>query len=185
MSIDDFDEPAWVKRKPRMTKQRAKMNNANAAMAGYIIAHKGEIPAFKTVPIPTRKASVPSNQVPEHDHQHEVITWWDSVYEAWGYPRNALYAVPNQQSLIQFANNKFAFMAYLRQEGFRDGALDLNLDIASKGFHGLRLEMKKLTGTPSTDQVSFVAMFHKLGYAAGFHYGAASAISAIRHYLGR
>lgn len=122
----------------------------------------------------------------EHQEQASVITWWMHQYKVYGLPRNALFAIPNAQHLIQFATNKHAFMAYLRSEGFRDGMLDMMLAVPKAPFSGLFIEMKRLKGgTVSDEQSDNIQMFHQLGYAAGIQRGAASAISAIKHYLGR
>lgn len=127
-----------------------------------------------------------STEPSEHDEQKAVVEWWGLQCKAWGYPRKALFAIPNGQILIKDHEQRMRVMGYLRAEGFRDGMLDLCLAIPSREFHGLFIEMKRTKGGVASDeQIEYVSMFHQLGYAAGIHRGAASAISAITHYLGR
>jgi hypothetical protein len=122
----------------------------------------------------------------EHDEQVKVVHWWWQQGRAWGFPVNALFAVPNAQALIKFANNPNAFLVYLQKEGMRKGALDLILAIPAGKFHGMFLEMKKETGgVVSEEQQNFVGMLQDHGYSAGVHRGGDAAIAAITAYLGK
>lgn len=135
-----------------------------------------------------RRSPTPTDFLTEHQEQIAVIEWWGLQCKAWDYPRKALFAIPNGQILMAHADNKQAVMGYLRAEGFRDGIPDLMLAVPFGGFSGLFIEMKRAKPAPSSitdEQTEYCAMLHQLGYASDIHHGSASAISAIRHYLGR
>lgn len=133
-----------------------------------------------------RKKNYDSLIPSEHEDQGFMFSWWDKQGPLWGYPKNALFAIPNSQILMAEAGNKYAVMAYLRAEGFRDGMLDTMLAIPMGGYHGLFLELKKVTGgTVSPEQASNVQMFRELGYAACVRAGAELAINTIKIYLGK
>lgn len=160
---------------------------ANAMYQATAPDHKRDLLPPVVVPkLVKRRQSVPSNELTEHQEQVAVIEWWGLQGKLWGFPRKALFAIPNGQILMAHADNPQAVMGYLRTEGFRDGIPDLMLAIPRGAWHGLFIEMKRTRGgVVSSDQTEYILMFNGLGYAAGVHHGAASAISAIRHYLGK
>jgi hypothetical protein len=131
---------------------------------------------------PRQASTIPS----EHEEQKAVVAWWGLQGKAWGYPRNALFAIPNAQALIKFADNPNAFLTYLKVEGMRDGMLDLMLAVPANGRHGLFIEMKRSKGgVVSDEQSANVEMFTRLGYDASVRHGAEAGIAAIKTYLGR
>ena len=129
---------------------------------------------------PRKVSDIPT----EHMEQKALVQWWGHQGPAWGYPRKALYAVPNGQALVQYATNPAAYMMYLRAEGFRDGVVDLCLDIPSGEWHGFRCEMKRtIGGVLSPEQSEYQGMFLSLGYFACVCKGADEAIEKIKQYL--
>jgi hypothetical protein len=179
-----------VSRYPSKLPSKRDIALAKAAWRAFAPDEKRDsIPPVIIPPAPIkRRQSVPSDFLTEHQEQVAVIEWWGLQGPVWGFPRKALFAIPNGQILMAHADNKQAVMGYLRAEGFRDGIPDLMLAVPFGGFHGLFIELKRAKPAPSSiseDQVEYAAMLHELGYASGIHHGSASAISAIRHYLGR
>jgi hypothetical protein len=72
----------------------------------------------------------------------------------------------------------------LRAEGVRPGIPDVNIDIPSPTYHGMRIEFKKVGGVTSTAQ----KRKHKLLRQAGYHvvtcYTADEAIKELEKYCG-
>ncbi len=161
---------------------------ANAMYRATAPDHKRE--SSPPAPIPPapikRRQSVPSNELTEHQHQAAVVQWWGLQGPAWGFPRKALFAIPNGQILMAHADNPQAVMGYLRVEGFRDGMLDLGLAVPSKGYHGWFGELKRSKGgVISPDQAEMILMFEGLGYCAAAYHGAEAMIAGIKRYLGK
>ena len=105
--------------------------------------------------------------------------WWDDfaghhqLYEP-----EELYAVPNG------GNRDRVTGARLKREGVRAGQPDLNLDIPSAGYHGLRIEMKAGRGRVTAPQQIAIDRLNGRGYLALVCRSAAEAIEAIEDYLG-
>lgn len=56
----------------------------------------------------------------------------------------------------------------LQMQGVKAGILDLALDVARGGYHGLRIELKKPGGkckTPSKEQLEYIDFLTQQGYA--------------------
>lgn len=120
------------------------------------------------------KAPVPT----EHAEQAAVIQWW-AVYAAQHkLPECLLFAIPNG------ANKSIASAAKFKREGLRKGVPDLMLAIPRGRYHGLFMEMKRLTGSRATDEQRNMAnLLRAQGNEVFFCYGAAHAIRVITDYL--
>lgn len=76
-----------------------------------------------------------SNQS-EDAHQTALFTW--AALNEKNYPDlRKLYAVPNG------GHRNKAVAGKLKAQGVRAGVLDIGLDVARHGYHGLRIEMKR------------------------------------------
>ena len=97
----------------------------------------------------------PKNE--EHRIQVACVKWF-----RYKFPKFAklLYAIPNG-SRRDIVTGKI-----LKDEGVIRGVSDLNLDIASRFYHGLRIEMKTPKGVQSKEQKEF----QKNVEAQGFKY---------------
>lgn len=74
----------------------------------------------------------------------------------------------------------------LRRMGLRKGFPDLFFPAASKGFHGLFIELKRdRKSRVSKKQAEWLDYLSKQGYSAIVCYGAGEAIAKIREYFGR
>jgi hypothetical protein len=120
----------------------------------------------------------------EYQEQGAVIDWWWRVHKSYGLPVFALFSIPNGAYLA----SGYAGAAMLKKTGMRKGAPDLILDCARGGYHGLRIEMKRVNATESAksdEQKEFGSYLAEAGYAFQFANGAAQAIKAIEIYMGR
>ena len=120
----------------------------------------------------------------EDAHQAALFTW-ASWNEAKHPDLRKMYAIPNGG-----LRNK-ATGAKLKSQGVRAGVLDINLDVARNGFHGLRIEMKR-PGVPGTgqrpgrvsaEQASRAADLVSDGYKVAFCYGWEAARDVLIEYL--
>lgn len=95
----------------------------------------------------------PSNE--EHRIQCACVKWF-----RYQYPRYAklLYAIPNGSRRDAITGK------LLKDEGVIRGVSDLNLDVANRFYHGLRIEMKTPKGTQSKEQKEFQREIESQGF---------------------
>ncbi len=94
-------------------------------------------------------------------------------------PEILIYAVPNGGS----RNPREA--ATLRKEGVLPGVPDISVDEPRKGFHGLKIEMKRKDGKGvlSSAQKKVMRQMADRGYACVVCHGADEAWDALQSYL--
>lgn len=109
--------------------------------------------------------------------QQALILWWSVACKAHGLPEFVLFAIPNGHKRGAVVG------AILKREGVRSGVSDLFLMVPRDRYHGLFLELKTETGTPSAAQTTFITEAAKQGYAAGCAYGTKDAVRYIEAYL--
>lgn len=82
---------------------------------------------------------MPSRQMgPAAEDAHQVALFeWAAINEKRYPDLRKLYAIPNGGQ-----RNKIV-AAKLKAQGVRAGVLDISLDVARHGFHGLRIELKR------------------------------------------
>jgi hypothetical protein len=112
----------------------------------------------------------------ERDEQSLLIEWCDMM-SARIPGLNMIYHIPNGGS-----RNK-AEAANLKKQGVRPGVPDLCLPIASRGYHGLYIEMKTKDGVTSKDQKDWIMSLREQGYAAKVCRGFEDAKEFICKYL--
>jgi hypothetical protein len=119
----------------------------------------------------------------EHDEQVAVIDWcFHNIYR---YPNlDLIYAIPNG-AMLGGGRIGAMRMNALKAEGLRPGVSDLCLPVARRGFHGMYLEMKTLTGKPSENQLEFMAGVESEGYYTALCKGSEKAINELEWYLGK
>jgi hypothetical protein len=89
-----------------------------------------------------------------------------------------LYHVPNE------AKRSPATAAKLKKEGMLAGVPDLGLDVARGGYHGLRIEMKRVKGGKVSEaQEAFIAHLRAQGYRAVVCCGQDAARAEIEQYM--
>ena len=135
-------------------------SNEKADLVAHV-SKTGKVGKFKPI-IPT-----------EHQEQCAVIAWCDQHPIA-----KHIFAIPNG------ANKSPATAAKFKREGLRRGIPDLFLPVASRGFHGLFIEMKRVKGSVQADaQLQKAVELEDLGYHVETCRGAQTAIDLIRWYL--
>ena len=108
----------------------------------------------------------------EHNEQIRLIAWAKSM-------DLPLFAIPNGG----LRNRLVA--AKMKREGVRAGIPDLFLPCASRGAHGLFIEMKREKGgRTSAAQKEWIARLRDAGYAVEVCRGFDEARKAIERYLG-
>lgn len=171
-------------RKPQTKRERITAQNAwTNFIAGAVddpekkaraLAHIQTVPKKREIRRPVDGKPVTAS---EHQEQSAVITWWGHVHKRYGLPEKALFAIPNGGARDIITGAK------LKREGVRKGVLDLELVVASKGYHGLFLEMKVGDNKPSPDQKEYIEYLTQAGYKATVHWSSHSAIAEISDYL--
>ncbi len=108
----------------------------------------------------------------EDDLQRDVFRW-----AAYCPALEFMYAVPNGGK----RNSREA--ARLKRQGVKSGIYDICLPIASKGYHGLYLELKIGKNKLSDNQKKFMKYVKKNGYMAVTAYNFKEAIEIISEYI--
>jgi len=119
----------------------------------------------------------------EHDEQALLVQWAGTarVPGTRHMVGDFLAAVPNAGKRSARAG------ARLKAEGLRPGYPDLILDIAARGYHGLRIEMKRTDATASDvqeNQREWLDRLNRQGYCARVARGFNEARELILWYLG-
>lgn len=122
--------------------------------------------------------------VSEHGEQVAFFAFVRPYLKTKGIDPRLCYAVPNAQILMRSARNPHAVMSYLRAEGFTDGVLDINFDYPRGDFNGLRIEMKRVGGKASPEQIEMASLLRAQGFNVVIAEGCDEAARAIRAYLG-
>lgn len=73
---------------------------------------------------------------------------------------------------------------FLVKIGLAKGFVDLFIYKARKGYHGLAIELKSEAGTPTPEQLQWIATLAGDGYRAAIVYSLDDAIAVIDDYLG-
>lgn len=113
----------------------------------------------------------------EHAEQCIVIKWAELMSNQ--NPRlSMLYAIPNA------AKRSYFIAARMKSEGMKSGVPDLCLPVASSGYHGLYIELKRVKkSTTSENQNKWLDMLNRENYLAIVCKGADEAIAALKGYL--
>ena len=110
----------------------------------------------------------------ESQEQSAFIEWCELA----GYPYNLIFAIPNG------SHKSPATAAKFKREGLKAGVADLFLPYGAGYYQGLFIEMKRKTGSKTSDeQKAFKASAEREGFAHVFAYGADEAIAFIRDYV--
>lgn len=112
----------------------------------------------------------------ESQNQILVIQWCKRTAHL--HPElDEIFAIPNG------GHRHIVTAARLKLEGVKPGIPDLFLPVSRRGFYGLFIEMKKITGTLSKVQKEKISKLKAQGYAVVVCKGAEKAISVIKSYL--
>lgn len=94
----------------------------------------------------------------EDDLQMRCVRHWQERFRPDSDEYYLLYKVHNEGKKTEMQASKDKAM------GIISGAADLNLDIAKHGYHGLRIELKAISGTQSQNQKRVEQALQKNGY---------------------
>lgn len=89
-----------------------------------------------------------------------------------------MYHVPNEGKRSVSAG------ARMKREGLKPGVPDICLPVPHSGYHGLYVEMKVGSNTPTENQKKWLAALKKQGYATAVCWGWEAASKVILKYLG-
>ena len=113
----------------------------------------------------------------EHEEQCALMDWVH-LNSARDRRLSLLYANPNG------GHRHIGVARKLKAEGSKPGVPDLFLPVASNGYHGLYIEMKRLRGgTVSPEQKEFIELLREQGYRVEVCKGWEKAMEAIAQYL--
>lgn len=118
---------------------------------------------------------------PGNEDSHQIAVLAACALLVGKYPELAwLYHVPNGGSRDAREGAKFKMM------GVKRGVSDLGLDVARKGYHGLKIEMKHESATianVSKEQKDYLTFVTDQGYYGCVAYGWEQAVATILWYL--
>jgi len=115
----------------------------------------------------------------EHQIQCEWFNWLHYLSDLPQDITDLIYAVPNGGA----RRPKEAIR--LKAEGVKAGIPDVNIDIPSPTYHGMRIEFKKPGGLLSPHQVVKHRLLREAGYYVVTCDSVDSAISALEKYCGK
>lgn len=115
----------------------------------------------------------------EAEEQATYFEWWAIFARAHRLPEQLCFAVPNG------GHRHPAVAAKLKAQGVRAGVPDVHLDIPAGGFHGLRLEFKRVGERvrAGSAQEAHLGELRLRSYNALVVYGAVEAIKVTTAYL--
>ena len=119
---------------------------------------------------------------PEHAAQVAVIDWKNAHIDQvpcleW------LHSDLNDIPLAGNPKTRGRIVNYMKAEGMVPGILDLSLDAARRGYHGLKLEMKIHPNKPTGGQIEYMDYLASEDYLAEVCYSAKQAVALLKWYL--
>lgn len=106
----------------------------------------------------------------------EQAAFWEFVVRKGLSARYPIYPVQNERPDVRQ-------LGRLKKAGLVKGALDMNVDVARRGSHGLRIEFKYGYNKLSDEQVEMSEKLGREGFAVAVCYSAAEAIAELCWYL--
>ena len=115
-----------------------------------------------------------AKRLTEHDHQVKLMQWCHRHNDE---RASLIFAIPNGglRSKSQAAK--------LKMEGVKAGIPDLFLPVASRGYYGLFIELKRPNGKTSPKQKEWMHKLREEGYRVELCYGHEEAQAVISDYL--
>lgn len=121
-----------------------------------------------------KKFSAPSEET-EQIHLFKWCEWAQSKYPE----LEALYHIPNEGKRSQ------AYGARLRAQGLKSGVPDICLPVPKGKYNGLYIELKKIGGKPTENQIYWLGLLERYGNAVAICEGAEQAEQVISAYCER
>ena len=117
--------------------------------------------------------------VTEAQHQEALFQWWGVVHRKYGLPECALLHIPNE------GKRSVAAAMKLKRQGLRKGVSDILLCAHAGKWHGLWIELKRMGGRATDEQIAFIDAMRECGYDGAVCYGWDEARDVIMDYLGQ
>ena len=115
---------------------------------------------------------------PKEEEEQQALFAWAALQAGRHSELGLLYHIPNGGARSKAEAGRF------KAEGVKSGVPDLCLPVARKGFHGLYVELKRLTGGKVSDkQNEWITALDKEGYCAVVCRGWLEASKVILWYL--
>ena len=128
--------------------------------------------------------TVPKKPTPPLEHA-EQVAFFQRVDMSPFTKHLPIYAVPNAGGYTGNFKSNVVRATRMKKEGVRRGPPDINVDVARRGYHGLRIEMKRQRGgSLSPDQKAWHTLLREQGYYVEVCYGAEPAWNTLLSYLG-
>ena len=119
------------------------------------------------------------NMTPYESWEQEQVFRWKRANQIKHPELQLMYASLNGVRLSPGLRKK------MKAQGLEPGFPDINLDVARNGYHGLRIELKRVKGgVVSKDQKIIIASLNEQNYLTVVCAGHAEAIKQIKLYLG-
>jgi hypothetical protein len=100
----------------------------------------------RSLPVSGRRITKAAAKCPTEHQEQCALFQWAQLHQT-KYPDLAwLYAVPNG------ARTSMSTAKKLKAEGLRKGYPDIGLDVARGGYHGLRIELKRLKKSETSEE---------------------------------
>lgn len=114
----------------------------------------------------------------EYEHQKAVFSWAKQPSIHSKYPElSMLFHIKNE------TKGGARQVAIDKANGVKRGVPDLFLPVPSDKYHGLFIEMKKVGGRASSDQIWWLEHLNANGYACAVCYGWQQATEVLQWYL--
>lgn len=121
-----------------------------------------------------KKITAPSEET-EQIHLMQWCRWAESKYPELA----AIYHVPNEGKRTASAGSK------LKKMGLRPGVPDICLPVAMAGYVGLYIELKRIGGKPTEEQINWLELLDHYGHCVAVCEGAEQAEKIITAYCER
>jgi hypothetical protein len=136
------------------------------------------------MPAKVRRRWKPALPAPtEHQEQCMLFAWANVM--AHQHPELlGLYAIPNAGGYSGGFSRNVVRVKEMLREGVKPGYPDVGLDVARGGYHGLRIEMKRIRGSGCTvEQKTWHMWLADQGYYVAVCEGAEAAQNVLLWYL--
>ncbi|MCP4967402.1 MAG: hypothetical protein GY926_19490 [bacterium] len=109
------------------------------------------------------------------------------IFTDWMDQRGILFwKIPNEQILLSTLPKirRFKVLSHMKAEGFTTGAHDYIIfsgprGVRLRGLPGITIELKRIDGTATADQLAWVAILEGLGWQSDIAHGADHAIQIL------
>jgi hypothetical protein len=124
----------------------------------------------------TKQLFKPRPIATESQEQQALFTWKE-YNEAIIPELSMMFHIPNG------GKRDIVTATHLKAQGVQAGVPDISLPVPRAGYHGLFIELKVGSNTPSENQKKWIGMLRNQGYCVEVCYGWVEAAAVIKDYL--